>query len=209
MHPTNILCFLPLLPLLDLKARISPSKSSNPLGRVLEIWLQILCSLKWCISRCQTWLMCFELKKGQVNDVGILSESDYMIRTFTGALRLVLTSAIQLCCSGSVAHMLTLIVPVLTVSLHGQWFWLEWGWVTVLGQGSLFSCLHPLPSPTPPLYPSAHPSILFQPFGQLSLNPANHRRGRSVGNQTSPWLCSSPACAIRDCLLKRLLHVGM
>lgn len=90
----------------------------------------------------------------------------------------------QLSRSDSMAHMLTLIVPVLTASLRGQWFWLEWGWVTVLGQGSLFSSLSPFPTPTPPLYPPAHPSILFRPFGQLSLNPANHRLGWSVGNQT-------------------------
>lgn len=38
----------------------------------------------------------------------------------------------------------------------------------------------------------AHPPILFHPFGQLSLNPANHRLGWSVGNQTGPWLCCSP-----------------
>lgn len=80
----------------------------------------------------------------------------------------------------------------------------------VLGQGSLFSSLSPFPPPAPPLYPPAHPSILFQPFGQLSLNPANHRLGWSVGNQTSPWLCSCPTHNdSRDYLTKRLQHVGM
>lgn len=63
----------------------------------------------------------------------------------------------------------------------------------MLGQGSLFSSLSPFPPPAPPLYPPTHPSILFQPFGQLSLNPANHRLGWSVGSQTSPRLRSCPA----------------
>ena len=102
-----------------------------------------------------------------------------------------LTSPMQLSRPGSVAHLLTLIVSVLTVSLHGQWFWLGWGWVMVLGQGSLFNSLSPFPPPLLPFIPPAHPSILFQPFGQLSLNPANHRLGWSVGNQASPWLCST------------------
>lgn len=58
-----------------------------------------------------------------------------------------------LSCSGSAAHMLTLIVLVLTASLHGQWFWLEWGWVSVLGQGSLFGSLSPFPPPILPFIP--------------------------------------------------------
>lgn len=33
-----------------------------------------------------------------------------------------LAAVLQLSCSGSAAHMLTLIVLVLTASLHGQWF---------------------------------------------------------------------------------------
>lgn len=62
----------------------------------------------------------------------------------------------------------------------------------VSGQGSLFGSPPPLPSPTPPLYPPAHPSILFQPFRQLSLNPANHKLVWSVGNRAR--LASPPAC---------------
>lgn len=58
------------------------------------------------------------------------------------------------------------------------WFW---------DKGLCSVGLSALPSPTPPHYPPAHPSILFQPFGQLSLNPANHKLVWSVGNQTRLW----------------------
>lgn len=58
-----------------------------------------------------------------------------------------------------------------------------WCWDKGLCSVALFA----LPSPTPPHYPPAHPSILFQPFGQLSLNPANHKLVWSVGNQARLW----------------------
>lgn len=61
-----------------------------------------------------------------------------------------------------------------------------WCWDKGLCSVGLFA----LPSPTPPHYPphpQAHPSILFQPFGQLSLNPANHKLVWSVGNQARLW----------------------
>lgn len=53
---------------------------------------------------------------------------------------------------------------------------------------------------TPPLYPPLpiHLSCSNH-FRQLSLNPANHRLGWSVGNQTRPWLDSTPNCtALRE-----------
>lgn len=58
-----------------------------------------------------------------------------------------------------------------------------WCWDKGLCSVALFA----LPSPSPPHYPPAHPSILFQPFGQLSLNPANHKLVWSVGNQARLW----------------------
>lgn len=71
----------------------------------------------------------------------------------------------------------------------------------VLGQGSLFSSrpLHPPPPPTPTLLPFIPLPIHLScsnHFRQLSLNPANHRLGWSVGNQTRPWLDSTPNCTV-------------
>lgn len=56
-----------------------------------------------------------------------------------------------------------------------------------------------LPHPTPTLLPFIPLPIHLScsnHFRQLSLNPANHRLGWSVGNQTRPWLYSAPNCTV-------------
>lgn len=128
-------------------------------------------------------------------------------RISVGASNCCLFDSIRLILPGSLVQMLIANCP--RADRVSAWTMVEIGMGVSYGIGTRVFVQQRLSSPTPPpptpfICPS---SILFRAFGQLSLNPANHRLGWSVGNQTSRWLCASPTHTdLAECLPRHLQH---